>query len=147
MSTKFNKKATRFSALIHNDDTLQLINELAAKLGNRNAVLNDALDIGAPTLYARVFGKEVKTEAAKKTRHDPSVGRELKELRKIIEDIFVELVAVETMLAGLYNTKTDELDGEEVSAESLRDGSICDLPEFIAGLKSDLVKPEVNDEQ
>lgn len=139
MSTKFNKKATRFSVLIHNADTLQLINELADKLGGkRNAVLNEALDIGVPILYARIFGKDVK-QANEQKAHSPSVGRELKELRRVIDDLFIEMNVHETMLAGLYNAEIAKLDGTPVNAEALRDGSLCDLPELVAKIKEDLI--------
>ncbi len=131
-----------YSIRVHNDDTLSLVNELAAKSGNRNAVLNDALDIGVPILYARIFGKDAKTPSEQKPLYSPSVGRELKELRRVIDDLFVEMAVQETMLAGLYNVKTAELDGEDVNAEALRDGSMCDLPELVAGLKADLTKNE-----
>lgn len=140
MSTKFNKKATRYSVLVHNNDTLQLINELADKLGGkRNPVLNDALDIGVPILYARIFGKEVK-QTNEQRSHSPSVGRELKELRRVIDDLFIETNVLETMLAGLYNVQTATLDGTPVNAEGLLDGSLCDLPELVAKIKEDLIE-------
>ncbi len=132
------KEAICFTIRIHDAKTLELINELTAKLGNRNAVLNDALKLGAPTLYARVFGKEVETEKIQ-SKHSPTVGRELKELRRGSDDIFIELAVIETMIAGLYNVKIAQLSGEDVNAESLIDGSMCDLPELVAGIKTDLI--------
>lgn len=135
---KHNPQAVSFSLYIHDAKTLELINELAAKFGNRNAVLNDALRLGVPTLYARVFGKEVAVDKDKTSR-SPTVGRELKELRRGSDDLFVELAVIETMIAGLYNAKLAELDGDDVNAESLRDGSLCDLPELVAGIKADLI--------
>ena len=139
MSERRDKEPTFFALRIHDAETLRLINELAAKSGNRNAVLNDALKLGVPALYERVFGKD--TEAEKKKReHNPSVARELKELRKVIDDLFVLMNVHETMIAGLFNVKAAELDGEEVNAESLLDGSMCDLPELVAGLKADLTR-------
>lgn len=140
------KKLTEapYSLRIHNVDTLTLINELAIKLGNRNAVLNDALDIGVPILYARVFGKDVKKEREQKDQR-PSVGRELKELRRVIDDLFIEMNVQETMVAGLFNTLIAQLDGSAVNAESLRDGSICDLPELVAKIKEDLIGTKRSD--
>lgn len=139
MATKFDQKATRYSLLIHNADTLSLINELATKLSNRNAVLNDALDIGVPILYARIFGKDVK-ETREQKSHNPTVGRELKELRRVIDDLFIEMNVQETMLAGLFNALIAQAEGVAVNAESLRDGSLCDLPELVARIKEDLLE-------
>ncbi len=141
MGKKLNLNANIFSVLIHNADTLSLINELAAKIKNRNSVLNDALDIGVPILYARIFGKETKVPSEQSSPHSPKVGRELKELRKVIDDLFIEMAVQETLLAALFNAKVAELDGETVNAENLRDGSLCDLPELVAGLKADLTEP------
>jgi hypothetical protein len=45
----------------------------------------------------------------------------------------------ETMIAGLFNATVAQLDGEAVNAETLRDGSLCDLPELVSGLKEDLI--------
>ena len=101
-------------------------------------MLNDALDVGVPIVYSRVFGKDVDAEK-KKREHNPSVARELKELRKGVDDLFVAFSIVETLVAGLYNAKTAELDGDDVHAEALRDGSLCDLPELVAEIKADLI--------
>lgn len=141
MGKKLNPDANIFSVLVHNANTLRLIGELAKMLKNRNAVLNEILDIGVPILYARIFGGENKTEKAKQ-ECKPSVGRELKELRRVIDDLFIEMTVQETMLAGLFNAKVAALDGEDVNAESLLDGSMCDLPELVAGIKADLTKNE-----
>lgn len=139
MGKKFNPDANIFSVLVHNAETFRLLTALATMKGNRNAVLNEALNIGVPILYARTFGGEVKAEKAKQ-EYKPSVGRELKELRRVIDDLFVEMTVQETMLAGLFNAKIAALDGEEVNAEAMRDGSMCDLPELVAGLKADLTE-------
>lgn len=133
-----NSNAKYFTLRVHNADTLALINELAVKLGNRNAVLNDALDIGVPILYARIFGKDVKQSREQKS-HSPSVGRELKELRRVIDDLFIEMNVQETMLAGLFNALIAYLAGTVINAESLIDGSLCDLPELVAKIKEDLI--------
>lgn len=124
-----------FSTLIHNAETLSKLSALAKAHGNRNAVLNDALNIGVPILYEREFGREKKQAQ----QHTPSLGRELKILRNNTDDLFVELAVIETMIAGLFNVKAAELGGEEVNAGSLLDGSLCDLPELVAGIKSDLI--------
>lgn len=133
-----NKNTALICVRVHEDDTLQLINELAKKFNNRNAVLNDALDIGVPILYARIFGKDVKQSRESKS-HSPSVGREIKELRRVIDDLFIEMNVQETMLAGLFNALVAQLDGDAVNPESLRDGSLCDLPELVAKIKEDLI--------
>ena len=138
MANKHNPNAVRYSLLIHDAETLALINELAAKFKNRNAVLNDILKLGAPLYYSRVFGKDVAMQKEKQ-QHTPSVGREIKELRKDTDDLFVQLTLIETMIAGLYNVKIAELGGEAVNAEGLLDGSLCGLPELIAGIKADLI--------
>ena len=139
MSKKTQSQRQYLSVLVHDVETLSLINEIAQKYKSRNAVLNDALNIGVPTLYARVFGKDVAAEKEKR-RHDPAVGRELKELRKGLDDLFIAHSIIETLIAGLYSAKTAELDGDDVNAEALRDGSLCDLPEFVAGIKDDLMR-------
>ena len=139
MSKKHNSESGYFSLYIRSEETMSLINELVLKSGNRNAVLNEALDIGITILYSRTFGKDM-DEEKKKREHNPSVARELKELRKVIDDLFVLMNVHETMIAGLFNVKAAELDGEEVNAESLLDGSMCDLPELVAGLKADLTR-------
>lgn len=141
-----NNNAKYFTSRIHNAETLRLLNELADKFKNRNAALNDALDIGVPILYARIFGKDVKQEKEQKS-HSPSVGRELKELRKVIDDLFIEMNVQETMLAGLFNVLIAQLNGEDVNAEALLDGSMCDLPELVAGLKDDLTRTGERNEQ
>lgn len=138
MPKSHNKEPTFFALRIHNADTLQLVNELAAKFKNRNAVLNDALDIGVPILYARIFGKDVKQSRESKS-YSPSVGREIKELRRVIDDLFIEMNVQETMLAGLFNALVAQLDGDAVNPEGLRDGSLCDLPELVARIKDDLI--------
>lgn len=138
MSKKLNSESGYFSLYIRSGETMSLINELAEKRGNRNAVLNDALDIGVKVLYSREFGKDVDAEK-KKREHNPSTTRELKELRRLVEEIFVELAPLEVMLAGLFNVKADELDGEDVRGEALRGGALCDLPELAAGIKADLI--------
>ena len=135
---KAQKEASKFTLYVRKDETVALINELAEKRGNRNAVLNDALDIGVKVLYSREFGKDVDAEK-KKREHNPSTTRELKELRRLVEEIFVELAPLEVMLAGLFNVKADELDGEDVRGEALRGGALCDLPELAAGIKADLI--------
>lgn len=126
------------SIRIRNEETLQLMNELAEKYKNRNKALNDALDVGVQIIYAREFGKDV-GEEKKKREHSPSTTRELKELRRVIDEIFVALAPLEVMLSGLFNAKAAELDGEELHGEELRDGSLCDLPELVAGIKADLI--------
>ena len=136
---KFSLNASDITLRIRNADTFALVNELAVKGGNRNAVLNQALDIGVPIIYARVFGKADKFESATVPAYSPSVGREMKELRRVIDDLFVEMAIQETMLAGLFNATVAQLDGEAVNAETLRDGSLCDLPELVSGLKEDLI--------
>lgn len=138
MANKHNPNAVRYSLLIHDAETLALINELAAKFKNRNAVLNDILKLGAPLYYARVFGKDVAMQKEKQ-QHTPSVGREIKELRKSTDDTFIALQVLESMIAGLYNVKIAELSGEAVNAEGLLDGSLCNLPEIFAGIKADLI--------
>ena len=135
---KFETTTKDITLRIRKDETIALINELAEKRGNRNAVLNDALDIGVKVLYSREFGKDVDAEK-KKREHNPSTTRELKELRRLVEEIFVELAPLEVMLAGLFNVKADELDGEDVRGEALRGGALCDLPELAAGIKADLI--------
>ncbi|WP_251547219.1 hypothetical protein [Pumilibacter intestinalis] len=136
---KFNLNAADITLRIHNADTLALVNELAVKLGNRSAVLNEALDIGVPIMYARIFGKAGNPESAPAPAYSPSVGREMKELRRVIDDLFIEMAIQETMIAGLFNATVAQLDGEAVNAETLRDGSLCDLPELVSGLKEDLI--------
>ena len=136
---KFNPNAADITLRIRNADTLALVNELAVKLGNRNAILNEALDIGVPIMYARIFGKAGKPESAPAPAYSPSVGREMKELRRVIDDLFIEMAIQETMIAGLFNATVAQLDGEAVNAETLRDGSLCDLPELVSGLKEDLI--------
>ncbi len=136
---KPNPNATSYSLYIHNVETLSLINELAKKLGNRNAVLNEALDLGVPIMYSRVFGKDV-AATKEKRNHTPSVARELKELRQGLDDLFIAHSIVETLIAGLFNARTAELAGEDVNADALLDGSLCDLPELVAGMKADLMR-------
>lgn len=136
---KFKQDAIDITLRVRNADTYTLINELAVKLGKRSVVLNDALDIGVPILYARIFGKEVQQSHEQKS-HSPSVGRELKELRRVMDDLFVEMNVQETMLAGLFNALIAQADGEPVNAEGLRDGSLCDLPELVAKIKEDLIE-------
>ena len=135
---KAQKEASRFTLRVHNAKTLTFINELIDKRNNRNELLNEILDIGVTILYSRVFGKDVDAEK-KKREHSPSVTRELKELRKGVDDLFIALSIVETLVAGLYNAHVAELDGDDVNAESLRDGSLCDLPELVAGIKAELI--------
>ncbi len=140
---KPNKNANYFTLRIHNDDTLALINELAEKTGNRNAVLNDALDLGAPQLYEKYFGTSVKTaaeESAERAARSKDVARELNELKKTVDDLFIEMNIQETLLAGLFNAKACELDGLAPTALALKDGTLCDLPELVAGIKDDLTK-------
>lgn len=147
MSRKPNPKARSFTTYIHNADTFNLLNELVAKFGNnRTAVLNDALDIGVPILYARVFGKDVKQSREQKS-HNPSVGREMKELRRVIDDLFIEMNVQETMLAGLFNALIAYASGGAINAESLLDGSFCDLPELVAKIKEDLIETRKGDEE
>lgn len=139
---KSKKQPPNFFALrIHNSDTLRMIEEMLSNFKNRNAVLNEALDLGAPILYARIFGGESKAEKAKQ-EYRPSVARELKELRRVIDDLFIENNVIEMLLAALFNAKVAALGGEEVNAEALLDGSMCDLPELVAGLKADLTGNE-----
>lgn len=140
MSKKnYNEKAYLYSIRLHNVNTVNLINELSKTTGNRNAILNEALDIGIPLLHARIFGKGTKKEI-EQTPYSPSVGRELKLLRRVIDDLFIEMNVQETMLAGLFNALIAQTDGEEINAESLRDGSLCDLPELVARIKEDLLE-------
>lgn len=146
MSKKLNPDANVFSVVIHDEDTVLLIKELTKIRSNRNAILNDALKLGVPTLYERVFGKEIKTQNKPKSDYSPSVGRELKELRHVIDDLFIEMSIIETMISGLFNAKCMQLDGNDVNAEGLRDGSLCDLPELVAGVKEDLTRSGADNE-
>lgn len=143
MTKKYDPHATYYSLYIHNADTLQIINELALKLGNRNAVLNYALDIGAPILSARFAGREVKPTKEQNSQNQ-AVAREIKELRKIVNDVFAEMCVQETMMAGMYNALVAYADGEDIDARALRDGSLCDLPELVAGIKGDLTRKRKN---
>lgn len=136
MNNKFNKDAVRYSLLLHDADMRDLINELAEKKGNRNTVLNVALQIGVPMLYAREFGKE--QPGSSEPASAPAIGRELKEIRKIQSEMFVEISILEPLLAGLYNVKIDELDGKTVNSKRLLDGSIGELPELVAKYKQEL---------
>lgn len=133
------KLVSLLSIRIKDADVLSLLYELVKKTGNRNAVLNEALNIGVPLLYERTFNKEV-TINREKREIKLSTERKLKEILDNIKDLFVEMITQEVMIAGLYNTKIAELDGETVRAEELLDGSICDLPELVAGLKADLTE-------
>lgn len=135
---KAQKEASRFTLRVHNAKTLTLINGLIDKRNNRNELLNEILDIGVTILYSRVFSKDVDAEKEKRG-HSPSVSRELKELRKGVDDLFIALNIAETLIAGLYNARVAELKGEDVHAESLLDGSLCDLPELVAGIKAELI--------
>lgn len=125
---------------VKNLDTLNLINELSKTNGNRNAILNEALDIGVPLLYARIMGKDVKEELENATTpsHTPSVARELKELRRVIDGLFVEMNVQEMLLAGLFNAKVEELDGNDVNAEQLRSGFLSFLPDVVDDVKSEI---------
>ena len=136
--TQFKSDTKDITLRIRNADTLALVNELAVKLGKRSVVLNDALDIGVRILYARIFNKDVQQTNEQKS-HNPSVGRELKELRRVIDDLFIAMNVLETMVAGLYNALIAQADGVPINAEGLRDGSMCDLPELVAKIKEDLI--------
>lgn len=136
---KFKEDAKDITLRVRNADTLALIYELAVKLGKRSEVLNDALDIGVPILYNRIFGKDVQQSREQKS-HSPSVGRELKELRRDVDDLFIEVNVQETMLAGLFNALLAYANGEEINPEGLSDGSLCDLPELVAKIKEDLIE-------
>ena len=141
MSRKPNKEATRFSVAVYNDNTLQMLNEIAAKFGNRTTALNEALDIGVPQLYERYFQKEIKAAADGKNElaeRSILVDEELSKIRRVIDDLFIEMNAQEVLLAGLYNVKMLELDGRTPTSQALADGSLCELPEFVAGIKEDM---------
>ena len=129
----------QITARIHNASTMQLVNELAEKRGNRNAVLNDILDRGAPLLYAEVFGGKT-SPAQPSGKVQPSVGRELKELRRDLDDVYVLLNIFEPMIVGLYNLAAEQLDGEPVNAEELRSGTLSDLPPELADIKREITE-------
>lgn len=141
MPKKQNNKPTFCAVRTHDDDMIQLIDELAPRLGSRNAALCAALSIGMPILYAQIFGKEAKQMQAatnEKAQHNPNSARELKELRRVIDDVFVLFNVTEALLASLTNVKAAELNGEKVNAAQLLNGSMSALPEFVAGIKADL---------
>ena len=142
MPKKQKKESTFCGLRIRDDDMLQLINELTVKRDvSRNVVLNDALFIGVPILYAQIFGKEAKQMQAalnEKTKYNPNTERELKELRRVIDDIFVLFNVTEALLASLTNVKAAELDGKKINSKQLLNGSLSALPEFVAGIKADL---------
>lgn len=151
MPKKQNNKRTFCAVRIYDDNTLQLINELTAKRGiSRNRVLNNVLDIGAPILYAQIFGKETKQMQAatnEKAQHSPNSARELKELRRVIDDVFVLFNVTEALLASLTNVKAAELNGETVNSAQLLNGSLSALPEFVAGIKADLTTRRGSDDE
>lgn len=142
MPKKQKKEPTFCGLRIYDDDILQLINELTIKREvSRNVVLNNALSIGVPILYAQIFGNEAKQIQAatnEKAQHSPSSARELKELRRVIDDIFVLFNVTEALLASLTNAKAAELDGKKLNSKQLLNGSLSALPEFVAGIKADL---------
>lgn len=144
MSKRPDKNATRFSLAVYDDYTLSMLNELAEKFGNRNAVLNEALDIGVPQLYEKYFRNKVKTAAAANADSATSsrgVEKQLDEILRTMDDLFVEMNVQETMLAGLYNVKMLELDGAPPTSQALREGNLSDLPELVAGIKEDMTTP------
>lgn len=124
---------------VSNKKILRFIEELTTKFKNKSTVLNEILDIGAPILYARIFGKGRDTAAAEGSSA-PDTTRELKELRLDCDDIFVMLNILEPMLAALFNIALAQLENDTVNPQELKLGLLGDLPPALADMKKEIVK-------
>ncbi|MDE6059370.1 MAG: hypothetical protein K2G44_04935 [Clostridia bacterium] len=142
---KTQKRRNQFPLRIYNEDVLITLEELYAtnQFESMNDLLGRAVKIGAEEIYAnfgkrRSLGKDEPTGENLKTKLD-ELSRHEKRTSLTVDDIFVMLSVLETMLSSLYNIEHARIRGEEVSAELMDVGYYAQLPKDFQLVKDELI--------
>lgn len=141
------KKVNSFHVRIYDDDLLKSVNELygLGEFESMNELLNTALAIGAEKMYLE-RGRRRVLDAAKDKDSDMTnvkmdeLLKRIKNIETTNDDVFVMMSAMEMLVSALYNVKTMELKGEDVSAELLDSGHLSAPPENVQQVKDSLVR-------
>ncbi len=139
------KRNNYFPLRVYNEDVLVTLEELYStnQFESMNDLLGRAVKIGAEEIYKN-FGKRKAlgvepTEDNLKTKLDELSHHE-KRTSLTVDDIFVMLNVLETMVSTLYNIEHNRLQGEQVSAELMDAGFYAHLPDDFQAVKDELIK-------
>lgn len=143
---KIQKRRNQFPLRIYHEDVLITLEELYAtnQFESMNDLLNRAVKIGAEEIY-KSFGKrgalgesELAGENLKSILDELSHHERRTSLT--VDDIFVMLNVLETMVSSLYNIENARIRGEQVSAELMDVGFYAQLPKDFQLVKDELIR-------
>lgn len=104
---------------------------------SKNEIINRALEIGLPIINESVFGKKVG-----KTQEEQQDMRDLQGIKNVLVQQSITLNIVEYLLSFLYNVEVTKADGVEITPELIESGSLEQLPDNVAVVKSEMTKAE-----
>lgn len=146
MDKEKNIKNNSFKLRIYDDDLLTSLNELykTGQFESMNDLLNRGLSIGIEKLYLE-FGK--RKALADPIEPSPNISAQLnsllarhKENSLTLDDIFVMMSCIETMIATLYNIEIAHTRKEPVNIELIESGYLSTLPTSLKAVKDQMIK-------
>ena len=131
---------------MYDDDLLTSINELhlTGQFESMNDLMNRALAIGIEKMYLE-FGK--RRALPDMADPNPNVSAQLVMMANKIhenslnlDDIFVMMNCIETMVATLYNIQLAQVKKEPVSTELIESGYLTTLPASMQAVKDQMIR-------
>ncbi len=139
-------KNNSFKVRVYDDDLLTSLNELytTGKFESMNDLMNRALAIGVEKMYLE-FGK--RKALPEKMDPEPNLPAQLGMMMgKIhenslnLDDIFVMMNCIETMVATLYNIQLAQVKREPISTELIESGYLSTLPVSMQAVKDQMIR-------
>lgn len=139
-------KNNSFKIRVYDDDLLTSINELhlTGQFESMNDLMNRALAIGIEKMYLE-FGK--RRALPDMADPNPNVSAQLVMMANKIhenslnlDDIFVMMNCIETMVATLYNIQLAQVKKETVSTELIESGYLTTLPASMQAVKDQMIR-------
>ena len=139
-------KNNSFKIRVYDDDLLTSINELhlTGQFESMNDLMNRALAIGIEKMYLE-FGK--RRALPDMADPNPNVSAQLVMMANNIhenslnlDDIFVMMNCIETMVATLYNIQLAQVKKEPVSTELIESGYLTTLPASMQAVKDQMIR-------
>ncbi len=139
-------KNNSFKIRVYDDDLLTSINELhlTGQFESMNDLMNRALAIGIEKMYLE-FGK--RRALPDMADPNPNVSAQLVMMANKIhenslnlDDIFVMMNCIETMVATLYNIQLAQVKKEPVSTELIESGYLTTLPASMQAVKDQMIR-------
>lgn len=136
-------KKNRFLIRINDDDTLTYFYDLlnSGLFSSQNELLNRCLERGVPEIYKEYFKNYPKgfERASALEMEEVRTQKELKELRLTVDELFVMMNILESLVATIYNAQLKAIDGEPITVDMFESGLLADLPEYLASVKNEMV--------